>query len=465
MPTPHRSPREEIDFLYALLHAATPCDPASLLISGTTALDQLNHLIAHTPDLSPEERVRYGAPPLRARAPGTPQAVITGKYFTVYYDISGGNAVSQQIAQDVSDTLDRVIPAFVAYFGASYNWANAGSVYFDARTFMYTDPTTKTIHLNPHIFNGSANNKRSRDSYTTHEGFHAYQFSNGWRSTITTTYGVAQVVYWVLEGTAVWAELMFGQADQKALSNPQTLLYWFDHPDQVQLCNLTSPAQGYTTLPFWMWLANSYPNSFKSFLSNAPGNASYVVDQLAALCGNEVSPGGSFEYVVTLFGAHLVNGTWNAGYGTIYDVQQPIETAISIPAFAPAATTDWTQQLTEDNSKWTNTEWPLANATIGFFLVQFRLPSSHNPSLVTSVFEMDGLSVVGQGYKSYFCVLEYPSTASIELGTSDCVFPSRRIFNDPAVGNVYLIVSSDQHPVAPYFNDTIIVSFTAYFSA
>ena len=430
-------------------------------VHGSMAWNRMSDLLE---GLTAAQRKDYEAPRRPDDASGL--RTIKGSYFTVYYTTSGPNAVTTTIAQRVSDTLDRVVPLFVSHFGRPFGWGASGKVYFDATSAMYTSSKTKTIHLNADIFRSNDSNPPARDGFTTHEAFHAYQFGCGWSVSVTSS-GTEQLTYWILEGTAVWAELEFSQVDgSSALTNPLTLTSWLEKPNNIRLANRTRPAQGYVTLPFWMWLAKTYPAAFKSFISTTPSTSTFIVDQLAKQVSKEEGSTVGMEGVVTTFGANLVINTWlDRSYLPIYDIEQSTRTVIDVPKFDPPSDSLHTQELSQQDSTWVSSGNSLPNASIGFFLAKYRLPKRHDPSINQAIFEVTDQSMLGGGFPSYFVVIEYPSTASIELIEVDSTtkFPEKRAFNDPPHANVYLIVSSDQHPSVSAFADDVDLDFEARF--
>ncbi|MEM7157597.1 MAG: hypothetical protein AAF799_32455 [Myxococcota bacterium] len=432
-------------------------------VHGTTAWARMSELLE---GLSSAQRRDYEAP-RRSDKAGDLRS-IKGRFFTVYYATSGRNAVTTAIAQRVSDTIDRVIQRFVDTFGTKFGWGSSGKAYFDATSAMYADAATKTIHFNADIFMRNDSNPAARDGFVTHEAFHAYQFGCGWSVSVTHA-GTKQLTYWILEGTAVWAELEFSQLDgNSALTNPVTLTSWFDRPNDIRLANRTKPAQGYPTLPFWMWLARAYPTAFTSFITTAPAKTSWIVDQLAALVSRERDDEVGMEGVVTEFGAHLVLGDWlNSGYLPIYDIEQPTRTILEVPTFEVPADALHTGELNNNDSTWVSGSNSLPNASIGFFLAKYRLPERHDPSNTQAIFEVEDQTIIGAGTPSYFVVIEHPSTASIELFEvdSETTFPETRTFNDPKSANVYMIVSSDQHPIVTGFADDVELDFRARFGS
>lgn len=398
--------------------------PSSITVSRLTYL----HDLAHATGLSDAQRQELALP----EPVDSADLMITTSHFDIYYSTSGPNAVSTAIANDVAATLEAAVSAFFSYFGTTISGFT--NVHFDATSAHYTDPSTG-IHFNADAMNSAGNNKPYRDQTTIHECFHVWQFQRGWAVSMGGTN-----TYWVLEGTAVWAAMKWTLPSGASLANPYYLSTWFDRPESVAIVRppaVAKNAQGYVTLPFWIWIEGQNATSFKQFM-NSPTSSPLPVDSLASKMGQP-----SMEALACAFGAALVRSTWNTLYPTFKNIEQRTQKTIPSPTFSPSTKPEYTAQLDNSGSTW-NFSSPVDDGAIVFFDAQYRLSGQDPSKTWTAVLDLASLDG-DSGVTAYFAITEYPGGQTPEVYSS-WYTPVSRVFGDPTKANVNLIVSGNQHP-------------------
>jgi hypothetical protein len=420
-----------------------PCDvPAGLPQPRSITAFRLSYLedLARASGLTPAQREALALP---TPAPSVIGKVINTPHFTITYDTTGPDAVSDQIAQDVSTALEGGLVNFNGYFGVQVTSKTA--VHFDADKFHYTDPTTG-IHFLADGFRTTANNLPSRNQIAVHECFHVWQFFVGWRTTRGT-----ETLNWLLEGTAVWAALKW-TGPQPSLNSPFYLTYWFTHPTEVLLATQKKTAAvGYVALPFWMWVEGEYPGAMRAFLRQLPTGATLVVDALAQAMDRTKT----IEALVCEFGGNLVLGNWNPLYAAISNIEQPLVQPIAIPAWVGDQSPDFMQELLQQGSTW-NASDTIPAATVYFYHAQFRL-RNQDPSK-TWVADMDISSLTGDGSVVAYYVLILAGVWR-DVAQGQWTVPVSQAFDTPTNADVYFIISGNQHPPNVRFKS----SFTAQF--
>jgi hypothetical protein len=371
-------------------------------------------------------------------APSPQAIVISSAHFTITYDTTGPNAVTNRIAKDALTDLEAGLTSFVSYFGIGVSTMT--QVHFDSTGTHYTDPATG-IHFKADGFRTSDNNRPARTQIAVHEDFHVWQFARGW----ALTSKVGEKLYWIMEGTAAWAALKW-TASTPSLIGPSYLNYWFDHPDRVRLATGSTAAAGYVTLPFWMWTEQTYSGAMRTFLNGGMPSGS-VVDALA----RAMDPSKSFEELACEFGCNLLNGGWcQSAYRRIVDIEQPITTLIPILTFLPSNDPAYTGQLTGEGSTWTS-GGRLNAGVLYFYCVQFRLSNAAPSKAWRGVVSVDSLSGDGS-VLAYFATGPSPST-TYSQGSVPMSLPY------PTSIDVYVVSGGNQHPPNTKFS----LDFTAQF--